>query len=393
MKSFHKCLCRFAASLAVSFVAAAFLASPSLADKQADTEQAGGLWHKAIYISGRDGYHTYRVPSIIVTTKGTVLAFCEGRKHSSNDSRDIDLLVKRSTDGGRTFSRQQIVCDDGANTCGNPCGVVDRTTGTVWMLMSHNLGTDNVKTIINETSQSTRAVWVTKSIDDGRTWSKTVDITSTAKNPNWTWHATGPGNGIQLECGRLVIPCNHYMKGKDKRGYSHIVYSDDHGKTWLTGGTAGPRTDECTVAELSDGQLLLNMRNYNRSVRARVTATSSDRGDTWSKVMHEPTLIEPVCHASLQSYEINGKNGCKRDLLFSNPAQEIGREKMTVRLSRDDGKTWPVAKLLYAGPSAYSCLAVLPDGDILCFYERGEKTAYETITLARFGLKWLTNDK
>jgi sialidase-1 len=344
-----------------------------------------------VYLSGRDGYHTYRIPSVIVTKQGTVLAFCEGRKNSSSDTGDIDLLLKRSTDGGRTFSNVQVVWDDGPNTCGNPCPVVDKRTGTIILLLTRNLGGDAEPRIIARTSQGTRTVWKCESRDDGLTWSRPVEITSTTKKSDWTWYATGPGAGIQLRSGRLVIPCDHVKAGSNEM-YSHVIYSDDGGATWWLGGETGPGVNECEVVERTDGSLLVNMRNYNRRQRCRSVATSGDGGLTWSAPAFDATLIEPICQASIRRFSRAEGDGKSR-ILFSNPASEKSREKMTVRLSYDEGQTWPVSKLLHAGPAAYSCLAVMPDGTILCLYERGDRSPYEKITLARFDLAWLTDGR
>ncbi len=340
--------------------------------------------HIEVYTSGKNEYDTYRIPSVIVTKKGTVLAFCEGRRNSGGDAGDIDILLKRSSDGGRTFSRQQVVWDDGANTCGNPCPVVDQATGTIWLLLTHNLGTDHEREIVAGKSQGTRTVWVTSSTDDGLTWTKRREITSTTKKPDWAWYATGPGCGIQTRSGRLVIPCDHIVTGGELWS-SHVIFSDDHGKTWQLGGTAPPQTNECEVVELSDSRLLLNMRNYDREHTCRAIAYSTNGGMSFSKVRYDETLVEPVCQASIRRYDV----GRDKAILFSNPAQAKGRARMTVRVSRDDCRTWPVERVLHYGPAAYSCLAVLPDGTILCLYERGWNQPYETIALARFGMEEL----
>jgi sialidase-1 len=339
----------------------------------------------SVFVSGRDGYHTYRIPSLVVTKKGTLLAFCEGRKKVGSDSGDIDLLLKRSFDGGKTWAKMQVVWDDAENTCGNPCPVVDARTGTIWLLLTHNLGRDTEAMIINGTSKGTRTVWVMKSDDEGATWSKPVEITKSVKKSDWTWYATGPGVGIQLRSGRLVVPCDNQVAGS-KVQQSHVIFSDDGGQTWRLGGVVGPQCDESQVVELQDGSLLLNMRSYRRGNR-RLVAISKDGGQTFSQPVADRQLIEPICQASILAYP--GERGA---ILFSNPAS-TKREKMTVRLSRDDAKTWPHACVLHDGPSAYSCLAVLPDGTIGCLYERGEKNAYETITLARFSLDWLTGSR
>lgn len=335
----------------------------------------------AVFVSGEEGYNTYRIPAMVVTTKGTVLAFCEGRKLSSSDTGDIDLLLKRSTDGGRTFSRQQVVWDDGENVCGNPCPVVDRQTGVIWLLLTHNLGTDPEPKIIARTSQGTRTVWVSRSTDDGLTWSKPEEITVATKKPDWTWYATGPGAGIQLRSGRLLIPCDH-IEADTKAHFSHVIYSDDHGATWKLGGRAGPDTNECEAVELADGSVMLNMRNYDRRQNARAVATSRDGGLTWGAVHHDPVLVEPICQASIRRLDAGR-------IVFSNPAEAKARKEMTLRISRDEGRTWPVAKVLWPGAAAYSCLAVREDGKILCLYERGVKRAYDTITLAEVSAEWL----
>jgi len=342
-----------------------------------------------VFSAGQDGYHTYRIPAVIVTGKGTVLAFCEGRKTGSGDSGDIDLVLKRSADGGRTFSQQQVVWDDGPNTCGNPCPVVERQSGAILLLMTHNLGTDREAQIVAQTSKAPRTVWLSRSTDDGRTWSPPQEITKDVKQPDWTWYATGPGAGIQLKSGRLVVPCDHTEAGT-KVMHSHVIYSDDRGLHWKLGGSAGAGTNECEVVERADGSLLLSMRNYQRQHPCRATATSKDGGATWSEVAYDAALIEPVCQASIRRYSLAG-NGGRNRILFSNPASTSKREKMTVRLSHDEGKTWPAGKLLHAGPAAYSCLAVRADGTILCLYERGDKHPYEKITLGRFSLEWLSD--
>lgn len=346
---------------------------------------AGGLEQAAAFVSGRDGYHTYRIPALIVTKKGTLLAFCEGRKKGGGDAGDIDLLLKRSFDGGKTWAKTHVIWDDGDNTCGNPCPVVDARTGTIWLLLTHNLGRDTEARIVNGTSKGGRTVWVMKSDDDGATWSKPVEITRDVKKSNWTWYATGPGVGIQLKSGRLVVPCDNQVADSKVR-QSHVIYSDDAGKTWKLGGVVGPQCNESQIVELRDGGLLLNMRSYRRGNR-RLVALSKDGGETFSEPVADRQLIEPVCQASI--LRCPGERG---GILFSNPAS-TKREKMTVRLSRDEGKTWTYARGLHDGPAAYSCLAVLPDGTITCLYERGDTKAYETITLARFPLAWLIDHK
>jgi sialidase-1 len=345
-----------------------------------------------VFVSGRDGYHTYRIPAMVVSTNGTVLAFCEGRRESAGDTGSIDLLLKRSTDGGATWEPQQIVRSDAGNVCGNPAPVVDESTGIIWLLMTWNLGSDHEREILEGTSEDTRRVFVTHSTDDGLTWSSPREISASVKKPHWRWYATGPVNGIQLtrggHRGRLVIPANHSdHSDPDRHPYrSHVIYSDDHGRTWELGGVQEDRTNESTLVERADGSLLHNMRSYHGRNR-RAIATSGDGGATWSKVTLDEALVEPVCQASLLRFDWPRPDAPGR-LLFSNPASNK-RENMTVRLSNDDGATWPVSRTIHPGPSAYSSLAVLPDQTIACLFEGGEGSPYEKIILARFPLSWL----
>lgn len=346
-----------------------------------------------VFVSGEGGYHTYRIPSLLVTPKGALLAFCEGRRKSRADSGDIDLLLRRSGDGGRTWGETQVVWDDGPNTCGNPCPVVDER-GRIHLLLTHNFGEDHEREIKAGTGRGTRTVWACRSDDDGVTWTKPQEITKDVKRPEWAWYATGPGVGIRLahdpHAGRLVVPCDHSdhdpngtRKDVESEYGSHVIYSDDQGETWKIGGAIAPKMNECQVAELAEppGGLLLDMRSY-RSRACRAQSISTDGGLTWTEPRDVPELPEPVCQASLirHSWPSGDMPGL---LLFSNPADLKQRINMTFRASRDDGRTWSAGLTLNAGRSAYSCLAALPDGAAGCLYERGEGDPYEAIVFAR----------
>jgi sialidase-1 len=316
--------------------------------------------------SKTDGYFCYRIPSLIVSPKGTLLAFCEGRKTSTSDDGDNDLVLRRSTDGGRTWEPLQLVHEEGGDaviTVGNPCAVVDRDTGTVWLTMNRKNG----------------RVLVTSSDDDGKTWAPVRDITNSTSKEGWGWYAMGPGCGIQLRHGkhkgRLVIPANHRTT-PDRSGpsASHVVYSDDHGKSWKIGGIVGLHSNECQVAELNDGKLLINCRNHwGRSggkpelKGKRITATSDDGGLTWSEPTLDDELNEPTCQAGLIALEKPSRDGQTR-LIFTNPDSRA-RERMTVRLSEDGGATWPKKRLIHAGSTGYSSPAELPDGQVGLLYE------------------------
>ena len=325
-----------------------------------------------VWVSGQGGYASYRIPALVRANDGTMLAFCEGRVKGISDSGDIDLVMRRSMDEGRTWGPMEIIWDDGKNTCGNPCPVVDRKTGNIFLLATRNLGHDHEPEIIQGTSEETRTVWVLESSDHGRNWSVPKEITSATKSPDWSWYATGPGAGIQMQkgklAGRLVIPCDHIEK-ESKKYFSHVIFSDDHGVTWQMGGsTPLDKVNECEVAELEDGRLLLNMRNYDRTQKTRQRAESLDGGLTWIRQNHDAALIEPICQASLR--RLRWKKGNKPGILmFSNPASSSAREKLTLRFSWDEGNSWPESWLIYAGSSAYSCLAVTKGGAPACLFE------------------------
>jgi sialidase-1 len=334
---------------------------------------AGDLFQTPVYVSGQGGYHTYRIPALLVTRDGAVLAFAEARKNSSADYGDIDMMVKRSTDNGATWSAPIMIWDEpGTVTVGNPVPVQDRETGTIWLLLTRN-NTD---------------IFTVSSDDGGLTWSAPRDITAQAKAPDWEWIATGPGHGIQLESGRIIIPCDHsVLGGLDGVMHSHIMYSDDHGQTWRRGATLPEHTDECTAAQLADGSLYLNMRNnYFKSKRA--FAVSADQGETFGKLRWDNDLIEPVCQGSVLRYTTAGLSD-KNRLLFSNPASRV-RERMTVKMSTDEARSWPVSREVYEGLSGYSDLAVLPDMSVGLLYENGDKYYHDRITFARFDLEWLS---
>jgi len=350
-----------------------------------------------LFVSGEGGYHTYRIPSLIRAKDGTLLAFAEGRKSGSGDTGDIDLLVKRSGDGGISWSEQEVIWDDGDNVCGNPNPVLDESTGEIHLLLTWNLGEDHEGDIILKKSKDTRRVFVLSSADHGKTWSEPKDITEEVKQPEWGWYATGPGVGIQIKNGahkgRLVIPANHSydepngnVRGGNYEYGAHVIYSDDHGKTWQLGGVIRPKMNESQLIEMADGKgtLLMNMRSYFGENR-RALSVSLDGGMSWSDPVEAGALVEPVCQASFLRYSW-ARDPAGDLVLFANPAS-TKRENMTVKLSRDSGRTWEASKTLHTGPAAYSALVVLPNGEIGCLYEKGDQNPYEKISLARISLE------
>lgn len=322
-----------------------------------------------LWKAGEGEYHTYRIPSVIRGSRGVLLAFCEGRRNGRGDAGDIDLLMKRSTDGGRTWGETQVVADFSSNTIGNPCPVVD-SQGAIHLLLRGNPGAAHEKDIIAGTAGGTRTVWVIVSRDTGRTWEQPREITATTKLPDWSWYATGPGNGIRLRSGRLIIPCDHVEA--DNLSWSHVLYSDNNGASWQIGGKVGPLCNECAIAECTDGSLLLNMRSYAGRHR-RAISRSYDGGLTWSPIEDNTALIEPVCEASLIR--------ANKSLIFSNPAAET-RRNMTVRTSTDNGHTWKIISEIHPGPAGYSSLVHLGRNRAGLLYEAGVSGPYEKICWA-----------
>lgn len=350
------------------------------------------IHYQAVYARGDGGgYHTYRIPALAVTNKGTILAFCEARKNSKRDDGDIDLVVKRSLDNGRTWGPMQLVHDEGGGapiTIGNPCPIVDRDTGTVWLLFCRN----------------NKRAFVTHSPDDGKTWAKPVEIPEVATGPGRRGYGTGPGHGIQLQFGphkgRLVATA-----------WTGILYSDDHGATWKTGGTTRPPEDrkrqgpppymqggECIVAETVTGDLYMTMRNGPGAGRRGLDggkaafAWSRDGGATWEPPQLTPNIIDGDCQHSLICLT-DEKNHDRNRFLFSNPNHIARRRNLTIRISYDNCKTWNEGKVLEPERAAYSDLCVLQDMSIGCAYEcgRGGRSVYDSIMFARFNLEWLTD--
>jgi sialidase-1 len=341
-----------------------------------------------VFVAGQDGICEYRIPGLVTTGKGTLIAVCDARVEKRGDPiNNIDLAMKRSADNGRTWGPLTILADfPGREAAADSSTLVDRATDTVWIMYDYVLGQPD------DSGQRKRenrriALHMIHSRDDGQTWSKPEDITGAVKQADWEAVMSAPGRGVQTRDGRLLFPC--YTRRADE-DYSHVLCSSDHGKTWRISREAASKVNECQVAELADGSWMLNMRS-GRGKGCRAVATTLDAGAVWQGVIDEASLPEPQCQASLLRYT-DVRDGFKKNrLLFANPASASRRVNMTVRLSCDEGKTWPVSKAIHPGPSAYCCLTVLQDGTIGLLYENGRKSAYEKLTFARFNLEWLTD--
>ena len=336
-----------------------------------------------VFISGEDGVTEYRIPSLVVSNKRTLIAICDARVDQRGDApNNIDLVMKRSFDLGRTWTpMRRIVAFPGQEAACDPCTLVDRETGTIWVFYDYAVPHDTLPLKRHIMFHAIR------SDDDGETWSDPLDLTSELVKPDWYYLAAAPGMGIQARGGRLIAPT--YSVRRDAPSQSHMLSSDDHGGTWHLSAGVGGSNDECQVVELSDGTLMINMRQP-REKGCRGVAVTADGGETWSDTVDDSALVEPGCQASFVRYTDTRDGDSKNRLLFANPAYATERVCMTVRLSYDEGKTWPVSRAIHPGPSAYSCLTVLPDRAIGLLYERD---GYNQIAFARFTLEWLTRGK
>ena len=331
-----------------------------------------------LFTAGQQGYARYRIPALVVAPGGAVLAFCEARRHTGSDDDEIDILLRRSLDGGRTWEPRQMVVADGDRTCGNPCPVVDGHTGTVFLPFCK----DN------------QQVFVCRSDDEGETWSEPVEVSAEVKAPSWSYLGTGPGHGIQLASGRLLIPSwvdespgpatwRDPPPNWGKVQSSIAFFSDDHGQSWQRGARMMvDASDECEAVETMDGAVYMNMRSRQGRL-CRASAWSQDGGETWSKVEYHPELPEPSCQGSVVRFDAER-------VLLAHPICTDRRTGLKVWLSRDECRSWPLGRVLDPGPAAYSDLAVTADGYILCFYEA--RAGYDRLTVARFSIDWLENE-
>ena len=368
---------------------------------------------------GQDGVHTSRIPGLATSKKGTLLAIYDARYESARDLQGhMDIALNRSFDGGRTWEPMQVVLDrkewggmpEKYNGVSDACILVDDRTGDIYVagLWMHGLlDAETGKWVEGLTADSTRWLhqWrakgsqpgfgvketsqflITKSSDDGLTWSEPINITS-VKKKEWWLFAPAPGQGITMTDGTLVFP----SQGRDENGtsFSNITWSKDGGKTWKTSNPATKNTTECAVVELQDGSLMLNMRDNrnrgNEEVNGRSVFVTSDLGETWKE---HPTsrkaLIEPTCMASLHTHRYMEDGVKKSLLLFVNPASTSKRNNITLKVSYDGGNTWPEEKQIlldeYSG-RGYSCITSVNDSTLGILYESSQADmAFQTVSL------------
>ena len=362
-----------------------------------------------VFVSGTDGYQSYRIPALIRLPDGELLAFCEGRVGGSNDFGNIDIVLKRSSDDGRTWSSLQKIVDNGDLQADNSAPVVDLTDpayprGRIFLFYN----TGNVPESEVRKGHGLREVWYKTSVDNGSTWSEPVNITAQVHRPrqpsvnaaydfleDWRSYANTPGHAMQFGegkfKGRIFVAANH-SAGEPQAHYAdgraHGYYTDDHGRTFRLGASVTvPGSNESTAAELSHDRLMLNSRNQLGNPRARIVSISSDGGATWDSSYYDTTLIDPVNQGSLLTI---GKKHGHDVLAFCNAANTTKRDDLTLRISDDDGRSW---KERYAVDgsgtgardfTAYSDIARLSSRKIGVLYERDgyKQIAFTVVTLA-----------
>lgn len=363
-----------------------------------------------VFESGTEGYKSFRIPAILSLTNGDILAFCEGRVNGAGDFGDIDLVMKRSTDGGSTWSPLQIVAEFGNLQLSNPGPVLDLTdpqypNGRVFLF--YNTGNVSEGDIIKGKGIK-RCMYIT-SEDNGITWSEAVDITLHIHRLNkpdidpqfnfsedWRYYANTPGHAMQFQAGkfkgRIFVAANHSAGEPQKTGghyLAHGYYSDDHGKTFQVGESLNlPGSNESTAAELSGGRLMMNSRNQRGDNRARIVSVSSDGGASWDSTWFDQNLPDPVCQGSILT--IGQKHG-KNILAFSNAADTKERNNLTLRISYDDGMAWKKKEPIYSGPegktksaAAYSDLVKLGRRTVGVLFEQD---GYSRIVFTKVGWK------
>jgi sialidase-1 len=373
---------------------------------------ASGGWHseperaeasfrmaKVLRAAGQDDVHTYRIPGLAVTKKGTLIAVYDIRYNNDRDLQDdIDIGMSRSTDGGQTWKPMKVILDMGSyggipasrNGTGDPAILVDNQTNTIWVaalwIHGNYAGVQN-----NRFSQQGlepmpdgrgSQLILVKSEDDGVSWSKPVNITRQTKNPKWGRFLQGPGCGITMHDGTLVFPAQFLNPGKNDMSSSTIIYSKDHGKTWKTAASAVENGGEAQVVELTDGVLMLNMRS-NR--KARLVATTRDMGTTWERhPTSELALPEPGCQASLIKSTGKTTKGTREILFFSNPDNTGKRADMTIKASPDLGETWPAACQVRLNENTgygYSCMTMMDENTVGIVYEGVRELFFQKIAV------------
>jgi sialidase-1 len=345
-----------------------------------DVEHRMGL---GVRYPGDDGSVAFRIPGLVTTKKGTLLGVYDVRyKHSGDLQADVNIGLSRSTDKGQTWEKMRVIMDMGEydglpeaqNGIGDPSILVDEKNGTIWTVAAwtHGMGTGRAWTnsLQGMAPEETAQLMLTKSEDDGKSWSPLINITAQVKDPSWHFLLQGPGRGITMSDGTLVFPIQFI--DKDRIPNAGIMYSKDRGQNWKLHNPARSNTTEAQVCEVEPGVLMLNMRDNRGGSRA--VSITRDLGQTWEEhPSSRKALREPVCMASLIKVDAADNVLGKKILLFSNPDATNGRYNMTIKASLDGGLTWPYQLLLDAEENwGYSCLSMVDNETVGILYESSQ---------------------
>ena len=362
--------------------------------------------------AGEDNCDTYRIPGLVTTSRGTLIAVYDNRYNNSKDlQEDIDVGMSRSTDGGQSWEPMKVIMDMGEwggrsqrlNGIGDPCVIFDHTTNTIWVAALWISGSSPDKMLWWDSKpgmspEETGQFVLVKSTDDGKTWSDPINITEQIKDPEWQLLLAGPGRGITLDDGTIIIPAQFKkdigtkaIDGGQYTCHSTIVYSKDGGETWHIGTGAKPNTTEAQVVQLADGGLMLNMRDdLNRiekgETNGRAVSVTYDLGKTW--IAHPSTngtLQEPNCMASLIDHQVvvNGRN--QQVLFFSNPNHKTHRTNMTIKTSFDGGHTWPEINQVELNETSgfgYSCMTMVNNEVVGIVYEGVKELFFQKVPVS-----------
>lgn len=336
---------------------------------------------KALFVAVEHGYSAFRIPTILKLPNGRIFAFCEARVNDVHDWGEIHIVCRSSEDGGINFGELQVIARSGKDTIGNPSPVFDKKTGKIHLLLNGNLSEGKESLILQ--GKAPRFVYHIESSDEGRTWTALRDITKETMKKGWTWHAVGPCHAIQLQNGRLLFPCNHAVlhnqEEKSSPYISHTMYSDDHGENWHIGEDIVENTNECSLAELADGTIYMNMRSYHGE-SCRAIAYSKNGGITWEDFKLDKALPDPICQGSVLFSTHFGET--KNVLFCSNLANTTERKNLEIKISLDNGKTWTKNVCVAPTAAAYSDLVQRDEQTLLCLFECGKHSPYEEIRLA-----------
>lgn len=351
----------------------------------------GTAIERVLFRAGDLGVHTYRIPALAWTTNGTWLAVCDARQDNSSDlPGNIDLVMRRSVDGGLSWSPIETILDlPEGHGAGDPSLLVDRNSGRLFCFFAYGppgVGFFSSQAGSNDANDpNTLHAQVITSDDDGLTWSSPIDLNPQIKDPAWEALFASSGHGIQMRSGRLVQP----YAVRDGAGVvsARNALSDDGGATWHMGAAAGSSVNESKVFERNDGNLVQNMRH--NSTKKRFLAVSTDAGESWGPMTAHPTLIDPNVNASVEVASSTASGATRDVLLFSNPRNTAARTNMTVQLSYDEGASFPRRRVVHDGPAAYSSLVARSRQDFGLLFEGGEVGSVESIRFVAFDMDWL----